>query len=342
MKANDKKEVLSFTTEKSDCLGKKIQSLFAELGVPVSFIAHKDNAFYYKAYFGLVNTAQILSLEKAFKAVKFILSSEYLNITLTSDIDDTPGATFAISLQKKNRVFITLSDLSETLIKNEYFIGVDEQTGEIVKNNLLDCPHLLIAGTSGSGKSVLLHSIISSFLDKKAFDNVSFALIDMKKVEFERYKAERYAADICQDIATDIASATRLLSVACQMIDNRYKTMAEKGQNTYDGTKIIIIIDEFADLISRNSSYIENYLIKISQLGRACGVHLIIATQRPSATVCNGLIKANFPCRIAFKSASKIDSRIIIGESGAELLRGKGECLYRNPQGNIQKIQCFL
>lgn len=337
-----KKEVLSFSTEKSDCIGKKIQSLFAELGVPVTFISHKDNDYYYKAYFGIVNTAQLLSLERVFKGVNFVLSSEYSNISLTADIDGVKNATFAVTLQKNNRNFVKLDDVSDILEPNEYFLGIDEQTGEVVKNNLLDCPHLLIAGASGSGKSVLLHNIIASFLDKKDFDNVTFALIDMKKVEFERYKAERYAADICQDIATDIASATRLLAVACKTIDSRYKAMAEKGLTTYEGTKIVVIIDEFADLISRNSSYIENYIVKISQLGRACGVHLILATQRPSASVCSGLIKANFPCRIAFKSASKIDSRIIIGDSGAELLRGKGECLYRNPQGNLQRLQCFL
>ena len=100
-------------------------------------------------------------------------------------------------------------------------------------------------------------------------------------------------------------------------------------------------MDEFADLIMHGNKDIEQRLIKIAQLGRACGVHLILATQRPQASVCTGLIKANIPCRIAFKCASKVDSRVVLEQNGAENLRGNGEALYRDMQGRIRKIQCF-
>lgn len=336
-----KKDLLSSYISASDCIGKRVQSLFAEVGLPVVFLSHKENAYLYKAYFQMLNLKQLTSLERAFKAVKFVLLSKYPNISLSPDLDGIYGATFAVLIEKAERTFIPLAEVKEPLKDNEYFLGIDEATGEVVKNNLLDCPHLLIAGASGSGKSTLLHNIISSFLDKKAFDNVAFTLIDTKKIEFSRYKAPRYADDIYQNIATDIPSAFYILSLISRMIDDSYSEMAKSGETMYKGTKQVVIIDEFADLIARGNDSLERLIIKIAQLGRACGVHLIIATQRPSATVCTGLIKANIPCRIAFQCASKVDSRVVIEQNGAELLRGKGEALYRDMRGRVRKIQCF-
>ena len=336
-----KKQLLTFDMAGGDCIGKTVQSLFAEMGVYITFLAHKETAFYYKAYYKLPNLRQVTSLEKAFKAVKFILSANYPAVSLSNDLDGVAGATFAIMVEKSERNYISLADVKQPLKSNEYFLGIDEQTGEVVKNNLLDCPHLLIAGASGSGKSTLLHNIISSFIDKKKFDNIAFVLIDTKKVEFTRYKAERYKDDICPTIATDIRTANRLLNAVCDVIDNRYMQMAKANTTVYTGTKQVVIVDEFADLIMHGNKDIEQRLIKIAQLGRACGVHLILATQRPRASVCTGLIKANIPCRIAFKCASKVDSRVVLEQNGAENLRGNGEALYRDMQGRIRKIQCF-
>lgn len=324
----------------SDCIGKTVQTLFQQVGVHIIFLGYKENDFYYKAYYALVNNAQLPSLKKAFKAVEFALLSKYANISLSHEIDGVAGALFAISIEKNDRAFIALDNVKDKLAPNEYFIGIDEITGEVVKNNLLDCPHLLIAGASGSGKSTFLHNFISSFVDKKA-DNVAFILIDTKQVEFTRYKAKKYEGHICKCIATDIDTATAVLVALCNFIDERYAEMAASGDLIYKGTKQVLIIDEFADLIMRGNRYIEKALIKIAQLGRACGVHLVIATQRPSASVCTGLIKANIPCRIAFQCASKVDSRVVLEQNGAETLRGKGEALYRNAQGVIKKIQCF-
>lgn len=324
----------------SDCIGQTVQLLFRQVGVPVIFLGYKENDFYYKAYYALVNNAQLPSLKKAFKAVEFALLSKYANISLSHEIDGVAGALFAISIEKNERSFISLENVKDKLAPNEYFIGIDEKTGEVVKNNLLDCPHLLIAGASGSGKSTFLHNFISSFVDKKP-DNVAFILIDTKQVEFSRYKAKKYEGHVCKCIATDIDTATAVLVALCNFIDERYAEMAASGDTIYKGTKQVLIIDEFADLIMRGNRYIEKALIKIAQLGRACGVHLVIATQRPSASVCTGLIKANIPCRIAFQCASKVDSRVVLEQNGAEALRGKGEALYRNAQGVIRKIQCF-
>lgn len=325
----------------SDCIGQSVQTLFRQVGVPVILLGYKENDFYYKAYYALVNNVQLPSLKKAFKAVEFALLSKYANISLSHEIDGVAGALFAISIEKNDRSFIALENVKDKLAPNEYFIGIDEKTGEVVKNNLLDCPHLLIAGASGSGKSTFLHNFISSFVDKKGDDNVAFLLIDTKQVEFSRYKAKKYEEHICQCIATDIDIASDIIVYLCRRIDERYKEMAASGDTIYKGTKKVLIIDEFADLIMRGNKYIEELIIKIAQLGRACGVHLVLATQRPSASVCTGLIKANIPCRIAFQCASKVDSRVVLEQNGAEALRGKGEALYRNAQGVVRKIQCF-
>lgn len=325
----------------SDCIGQTVQTLFRQVGVPIIFLGYKENDFYYKAYYSLVNNEQLPSVKKAFKAVEFALLSKYANISLSHEIDGVAGALFAISIEKNERTFISLENVKDKLAPNEYFIGIDEKTGEVVKNNLLDCPHLLIAGASGSGKSTFLHNLISSFVDKKEDDNVAFILIDTKQVEFARYKAKKYEKRICKYIATDINTATSMLASLYNFIDERYTEMAASGDLIYKGTKHVLIIDEFADLIMRGNRFIEKALIKIAQLGRACGVHLVLATQRPSASVCTGLIKANIPCRIAFQCASKVDSRVVLEQNGAEALRGKGEALYRNAQGVVRKIQCF-
>lgn len=326
----------------SDCIGKTVQTLFQQVGVSVILLGYKENDFYYKAYYALVNNAQLTSLKKAFKAVEFALLSKYANISLSHEIDGVAGALFAISIEKNDRSFIALENVKDKLAPNEYFIGIDEKTGEVVKNNLLDCPHLLIAGASGSGKSTFLHNFISSFVDKKGDDNVAFLLIDTKQVEFSRYKAKKYEEHVWKGIAHDIETATNVLVILSHLIDDRYAKMAASGDLIYKGTKEVLIIDEFADLIMRGNKYIEELIIKIAQLGRACGVHLVIATQRPSASVCTGLIKANIPCRIAFQCASKVDSRVVLEQNGAEALRGKGEALYRNAQGVVRKIQCFF
>ena len=325
----------------SENIGQTVQLLFRQVGVPVIFLGYKENDFYYKAYYALVNNEQLPSLKRAFKAVEFALLSKYANISLSHEIDGVAGALFAISIEKNERSFIALENVKDKLAPNEYFIGIDEKTGEVVKNNLLDCPHLLIAGASGSGKSTFLHNFISSFVDKKGDDNVAFLLIDTKQVEFSRYKAKKYEEHVWKGIAYDIETATKTLVTLSKLIDNRYAKMAASGDLIYKGTKQVLIIDEFADLIMRGNRFIEKALIKIAQLGRACGVHLVIATQRPSASVCTGLIKANIPCRIAFQCASKVDSRVVLEQNGAEALRGKGEALYRNAQGVIRKIQCF-
>ncbi|WP_185877667.1 DNA translocase FtsK 4TM domain-containing protein [Blattabacterium cuenoti] len=233
---------------------------------------------------------------------------------------------------------------------------------EVFIVDLTEMPHLLIAGSTGQGKSVELNVIIIFLLHRKNPDDIKFILIDPKKVELSIYKkiSNCYFATIpnCVEngIITNLQEVHNILNSLCKEMDKRYSIL-EKYQvrniKEYNEKKckyskklhlpyIILIIDEFADLcLSSNykKKSIEKYIIRLAQLARAVGIHLIIATQRPSVDVINGLIKSNFSSRIAFKVSSKIDSRTILDCSGAEKLIGNGDLLFYNKNETI-RLQC--
>lgn len=321
-------------------LGNSVTKIFSGLDIAVKNILNLENQFSFSIKYILLDAAQHFLLQKCLKVIRFQFKAEFHEIDLIPDLGNVSEYTFCVTFLKRQRCFEELKNVSCRLLSNEYIVGINEYTGEIIKTNLIETPNLLISGTAFSGKSTFLHNIISSFVDKKP-DNVAFILIDTKQVEFSRYKAKKYEGHVCKCIATDIDTATAVLVSLCNFIDERYAEMAASGDTIYKGTKQVLIIDEFADLIMRGNRYIEKALIKIAQLGQAAGVHLILSTQRPSISVCTGLIKANFPCRIAFQCATKADSRVILDQNGAETLRGRGEALFKNPEGNIFRIQCL-
>ncbi|MFZ9056399.1 MAG: DNA translocase FtsK 4TM domain-containing protein [Flavobacteriaceae bacterium] len=229
--------------------------------------------------------------------------------------------------------------------------------------DLTKMPHLLMAGATGQGKSVGLNAVLTSLLYKKHPAEVKFVLIDPKKVELTIYnKIERHylakLPDTEEAIITDTAKVINTLNSLCIEMDNRYdllknalcrnlkeynKKFKERKLNPNDGHDylpyIVLIIDEFADLIMTAGKEVETPIARLAQLARAVGIHLIIATQRPSVNVITGIIKANFPARIAFRVTSKIDSRTILDSGGADQLIGRGDLLYT--QGNdLTRIQC--
>jgi S-DNA-T family DNA segregation ATPase FtsK/SpoIIIE len=261
-----------------------------------------------------------------------------------------------------------------SLISSEKFQNADMElpivmgktiTNETMVFDLTKMPHLLVAGATGQGKSVGLNAIIVSILYKKHPSQVKFVLVDPKKVELTLYnKIERHflakLPDTEDAIITDTSKVVNTLNSLCIEMDDRYEILKNaqvrnikeynakfigRKLNPENGHRflpyIVVLIDEFADLIMTAGKEVEHPIARLAQLARAIGIHLIVATQRPSVNVITGMIKANFPARIAFRVLSKIDSRTILDASGADQLIGRGDMLISN--GNdLTRLQCGL
>lgn len=236
-------------------------------------------------------------------------------------------------------------------------------TNEVFMVDLAKIPHLLVAGATGQGKSVGLNAIITSLLYKKHPNELKLVLIDPKKVEFSVYsritnKFMAALADEEEPIITDVTKVVRTLNSLCVLMDSRYDLLKKAGARNIkeynqkyinhklrltDGHEympyIVVIIDEFGDLIMTAGKEVELPIARIAQLARAVGIHMIIATQRPTTSIITGNIKANFPGRIAFKVTSAIDSKTILDRTGANQLIGRGDMLYLNGQEPV-RVQC--
>ena len=236
-------------------------------------------------------------------------------------------------------------------------------TNEVFMVDLAKIPHLLVAGATGQGKSVGLNCIINSLLYKKHPNELKFVLIDPKKVEFNVYApiADHFMATVDDDdepIITDVTKVVRTLKSLCMLMDTRYDLLKKAGARNIkeynrkfvnrqlrltDGHEympyIVVIIDEFGDLIMTAGKEIELPIARIAQLARAVGIHMVIATQRPTTSIITGNIKANFPGRMAFKVSAMIDSRTILDRPGANQLVGRGDMLFLNGNEPV-RVQC--
>ncbi len=217
-------------------------------------------------------------------------------------------------------------------------------SGEPITSDLSSMPHLLIAGTTGSGKSVCINTIILSLIYRHTPDICKFILIDPKMLELSTYEGIPHL--LCP-VITEAKKAASVLGWVVKEMESRYRLMTKVGVRNIDGYNekhkvkmpyIVVIVDEMSDLMLVAGKEIENYIQKLSQMARAAGIHIIMATQRPSVDVITGTIKANFPTRISFQVTSKIDSRTILGEQGAEQLLGKGDMLYMSSANRIARI----
>ena len=217
-------------------------------------------------------------------------------------------------------------------------------SGNPIIGDLFSMPHLLIAGTTGSGKSVCINTIILSLLYKYTPEKCNLILIDPKMLELSAYEGIPHL--LCP-VITEAKKATAALGWAVKEMENRYKLMTSVGVKNIDGYNskhkkhmpyIVVVVDEMSDLMLIAGKEIENYIQRLSQMARAAGIHIIMATQRPSVDVITGTIKANFPTRISFQVSSKIDSRTILGEQGAEQLLGKGDMLFMSSANRIVRI----
>ena len=261
-----------------------------------------------------------------------------------------PGSnTVGIELPNNSRENVYLSeilnnpDFKKRDIKLPIALGKNI-SGKPVVGDLTSMPHLLIAGTTGSGKSVCINTIILSLLYRHTPDKCKFILIDPKMLELSTYEGIPHL--LCP-VITEAKKAASVLGWVVKEMENRYRLMTKEGVRNIDGYNnkhrlpmpyIVVVVDEMSDLMLVAGKEIENYIQKLSQMARAAGIHIIMATQRPSVDVITGTIKANFPTRISFQVTSKIDSRTILGEQGAEQLLGKGDMLYMSSANKIVRI----
>ncbi len=261
-----------------------------------------------------------------------------------------PGKnTVGIEIPNEKREGVFLREI----ISNERFKSRDLKlpialgksiSGVPIIGDLTSMPHLLIAGTTGSGKSVCVNTIITSLLYKLSPELCKLILIDPKMLELSAYEGIPH---LLSPVITDAKKATSALGWTVKEMNNRYKLMSKVGVRNIDGYNekhklkmpyIVVVVDEMSDLMLVAGKEIENYIQKLSQMARAAGIHIIMATQRPSVDVITGTIKANFPTRVSFQVSSKIDSRTILGEQGAEQLLGKGDMLFMSSANRIIRI----
>ena len=273
-----------------------------------------------------------------------------------------PNKISVVGIEVPNRAVTTVS-LREVIDSNEFnrakskssFAVGKDIGGTCIVGNISKLPHMLIAGTTGSGKSVCMNSIIISLLYKASPEDVKLIMVDPKMVELGIYNGIPH---LLIPVVTDPKKAAGSLQWAVTEMMRRYKAMSDAGvrdlesyngivESEGEGSKlpqIVVIIDELADLMLVAAKEVEESICRIAQMGRAAGIHLIIATQRPSADVITGLMKANIPSRIAFAVASAMESRIILDTQGAEKLVGKGDMLYAPiGAGKPLRVQgCFV
>jgi len=305
-----------------------------------------------------INNGPVVSLYE-FEPAPGVKVSKIIN--LSDDIARNTSSTSArvSTIPGKNTVGIEIPNESQEsvylkeIVTNEKFqkkeiklpIALGKSiSGSPIVGDLTTMPHLLIAGTTGSGKSVCINTIIVSLLYKLNPDLCKFILIDPKMLELSAYQGIPHL--LCP-VITDSKKAALALGWTVREMNSRYKLMTKEGVRNIDGYNakhklkmpyIVVVVDEMSDLMLVAGKEIENYIQKLSQMARAAGIHIIMATQRPSVDVITGTIKANFPTRISFRVSSKIDSRTILGEQGAEQLLGNGDMLFMSSANRIVRI----
>jgi len=297
--------------------------------------------------------------EAGIKYSRIIGLTEDLCLALQAEsilIERIPGkSTIGIEVPNINRQTIALREIVEA----QEFVGSPSKLtlamgrdlhGRIRVTDLASMPHLLIAGSTGTGKSVFINSLLMSILYKATPDDVKIVLVDPKRLELNLYEGIPH---LIAPVVTDPKVASNVLRNATREMENRLKLLAQRGVRNIDQYNrtfqkqqslslfdnvdqsehkplpyLVIIIDELADLMMVDTNNVEESITRLAQMARAVGIHLILATQRPSVDVITGLIKANFPARISFRVASKVDSRTILDSNGSESLLGKGDMLY--------------
>lgn len=278
---------------------------------------------------------------------KLLKNKKYLSYYLKSEIIQNESY-FIIEYTKEKKDVLYLYDIIENNNKNNINVNIGKDTkNNIINMNIEKLPHLLIGGTTGSGKSVFINTLIMSLIYNYSSEEIKLFLIDPKRTELKQFEN---ISHLYFNIINDIESTNLLLDYLISEMYERYiileqnncKSIQEYNEK-HKNKKMkyyICIIDELADLMLQDKKNVEIKLCKIAQLSRACGIHLIVATQRPSTDIITGLIKSNFPSRLCFKVASVYDSRTILDTKGGEQLQGNGEAILKTANNtDIIKLQ---
>jgi len=284
----------------------------------------------------IINLADDISRSMGVGAVRIaqIYGTQYLGVEVPNDQRET------VTIKE----LLSNNNFKNTSFKIPICIGKDI-SGNIEVIDLSKTPHLLVAGTTGSGKSVFINTLLASILYKFSPDNLRLILIDPKMLELSVYND---IAHLLTPVVTEPKKAILALKWVCKEMERRYSLMNEENTRSLEGYNqnaieklpyIVVFIDEMADLMMTAGKEVEHYVQRLAQMARACGIHLVMATQRPSVDIITGSIKANFPSRISFQVASKYDSRTVLGEIGAEQLLGNGDMLMSKNGGNIIRYQ---
>ena len=284
----------------------------------------------------IINLADDISRSMGFGAVRIaqIYGTQYLGVEVPNDKRET------VTIKE----LLSHENFKTTSHKIPICIGKDI-SGNIEVIDLSKTPHLLVAGTTGSGKSVFINTLLTSILYKFSPEELRLILIDPKMLELSVYND---IAHLLTPVVTEPKKAIIALKWVCKEMERRYSLMNEEGTRSLEGYNqkaleklpyIVVFIDEMADLMMTAGKEVEHYVQRLAQMARACGIHLVMATQRPSVDIITGSIKANFPSRISFQVASKYDSRTVLGEIGAEQLLGNGDMLMSKNGGNIIRYQ---
>ena len=288
-------------------------------------------------HFDLYDPTDISKVKRASTALAAVL-----HCRVTPTLSDIAHFAFTLPIPRWTQHFRTVlctKQIAEAQQKSRLYamLGTDINN-QPVGIDIEKMPHVLIAGATGSGKSVLLNSIISSILFNVFPTDCQFVMIDPKKVELSVYDGLPHLA---VPVVKDHANAVKHLKNLCTFMDKRYELMAQrhaKKASDIGLSSLVVVIDELADLMLTSRFEVEEHIIRLAQLGRAAGIHLIIATQRPTVNVITGLIKSNIPCRIALQTASMRDSMNILDHKGAEMLTGKGDALLKLPD-RVEEIR---
>ena len=329
----------------------KIRTKLTEFGIPVQMEKTHAGSSIILYTMRANRGVRMKSFETFAQDLALALKAESIRVLAPIMGTDLVG----IEVPNKERQILNFNEASLEQDTLKIPVGVNVY-GDTVVKDLADMPHLLVAGATGSGKSVMINVIIKSLIAQNSPQKLGLILIDPKRVELAQFKD---SANLLIPTIYDMGKAVKTLYWCVKEMEERYnklegkacRNIEEYNRNGGRMKKIVIVIDEFADLILSNKSQkndgketnAEDAIVRLAQKARAVGMHLVLGTQRPSVDVVTGLIKANLPTRIAFRTSSRVDSQIILDQAGAEQLTGKGDMLFLDPsKKEVQRLQGYL
>ena len=310
--------------------GESLAKQLTYWGVGCEFVRHimTPQTIVYK--FNLKNPLDIKKAKKLLEPLELLTNQ---NIQMAENDGESH---FQLIFNRSEREFVNIGKFAKTMATTKPYsmaLGVS-QNGEYITKTLDELTHILIAGTTGSGKSVCINNAIMSLCCYNTPDKLGLILIDPKQVEFAKFQNLPH---LITPVIQEMTQAFEVLAELVQEMDARYYTLSQLNRTKNNGEfkKIVLVIDELTDLVMTNKE-VKSLLVRILQKGRACGIHCIIGTQSPRATILDGVTLANLPSRLALTCASVRESCLILGHKGAEQLTGKGDAILKTPESTTE------